>query len=446
MSGIIFPDNFIWGTSTSAYQIEGGYRSGGKGESIWDRFSHTPGKIYGNHTGDTACDHYHLFKEDVRILKELGIASYRFSISWSRIFPDGYGEPNQKGIAFYRELSDLLIRNGIIPAVTLYHWDLPQKLQDIGGWTNRKVVEYFEEYARYLFKELGDRIPIWITFNEPWVSSFIGYWYGGHPPGIKNYSTALLAAHNTMLAHGLAVRAFREMGLKGEIGITLNLNPVYPASEDNKDLLAAKRYADFLNGWFLDPILKGKYPEELFLWLIDKVDFPVIEENDMETIHTPIDFLGINNYSSSSIMDNPRDWPLQTAFANTGKPRTDSGWEIYPEGLYDLLVYLNREYNGIKLLITENGASFNDVLDSDGSVVDDDRINYLKEHILQIHKAISEGVNLAGYYVWSFLDNFEWNLGYSKRFGLVYVDFDTQRRFVKKSGLWYKEVIENHGV
>lgn len=446
MSRLVFPEGFIWGTATSAYQIEGGYRCDGKGESIWDRFSHIPGKIYNNDTGDVACDHYHLFNEDVRLLKDLGVKSYSFSISWPRIFPDGKGKPNQKGIDFYRNLDNLLADNGIIPAVTLYHWDLPQKLQDIGGWANREMAGYFERYARYIFKELEEIVPIWIIFNEPWVSSFIGYWYGGHPPGITDFSTALLASHHTMLAHGMAVRAFREMGKKGEIGIKLSLNSVYPASEDKKDIAAARRYGDFLNGWFLDPILRGKYPAELVKWLSNQVVFPEIESDDMDIIHTPVDFLDVNSYSSSSVAHDSEDWPLQLAFANTGKVRTDTGWEIYPEGLYDLLLYLHKEYNEIKMLITENGAAFKDIVDRDGQVEDDDRLRYLHDHILQVYKAIRKEVNLAGYYVWSFMDNFEWIMGYSKRFGLVYVDYATQKRIVKKSGLWYREVIENNGI
>ena len=446
MYRLIFPEGFIWGVATSAYQIEGGYKCGGRGESIWDRFSHIPGKIFNNDTGDVACDHYHLFKKDVKLLKNLGVKSYRFSISWSRIFPDGRGKPNKKGMDFYRNLANLLADNGIIPTVTLYHWDLPQKLQDTGGWANREMTGYFEQYARYVFKKLGDIVPIWITFNEPWVSSFEGYWYGKHPPGIKNFSIALLASHHILLAHGMAVRTFREMEQKGEIGITLNLNPVYPASKDKKDIAAARRYGDFLDGWFLDPILKGKYPVKLVKWLSDKVSLPEIESKDMNIIHSPIDFLGVNNYYSSSVVHDSEDWPLQLAFANTGKAKTDMGWEIYPEGFYDLLLYLHREYDGIKILITENGAAFKDIVDSDGKVEDNDRIQYLHDYIFQVYKAIRKGVNLAGYYVWSFIDNFEWNMGYSKRFGLVYVDYATQKRIIKKSGLWYKEVIKNNGI
>jgi beta-glucosidase len=446
MSRLVFPNDFIWGTATSAYQIEGGHNCDGKGESIWDRFSHIPGKIFNDDTGDIACDHYHLFREDVKLLKAMGVKSYRFSISWTRIFPDGTGRPNRKGIDFYRKLAELLVDNGIIPAVTLYHWDLPQKLQDLGGWTTWTMAAYFEQYASLLFKELGDIVPIWTTFNEPWVSAFVGYWYGGHPPGTKDLSKALLASHHMMLAHGMAVRAFKELGNKGEIGITLNLNPVYPASADKKDLDAAGRYGDFLNGWFLDPILKGHYPVKLLEWLTDKVEFPEFLDSDMDIINTPLDFLGINTYSSSSIYHDSEKGLLQLAFANTGKPRTDSGWEIYPEGLYDLLLYLHKEYNGIKMFITENGAAFKDIVDGEGNVADDDRIQYLHDHILQAYQALEAGVNLAGYYVWSFMDNFEWNAGYSKRFGLVYIDFKTQQRITKKSGLWYKGVIADNGI
>lgn len=446
MSSMVFPENFIWGTATSAYQIEGAYNEDGKGESIWDRFTHTPGNIRGNNTGDVACDHYHLYEEDLKIMKEMGIKSYRFSISWPRIFPDGKGEPNQRGMDFYRNLVDLLVENDIAPAVTLYHWDLPQKLQDIGGWTNREVADLFVQYARYVFRQLGDKVTIWITFNEPWVSSFIGYWYGGHPPGISDLSLALQAAHNIMLAHGRAVRAFREMGMKGEIGISLNLNPIYPASEKENDFLAANRYSEFYNGWFLNPILKGKYPEQLMNYFSNFAMLPNMDREDMDVIHTPIDFLGINNYSFTSVVYAPDKLPLQVNFAETGKAKTDTGWEIYPEGMYDLLLYLHHEYNGIKMMITENGAAFQDVIDQDETVNDDERIGYLNEHIAEIHRAMKDGVNLAGYYIWSFMDNFEWRSGYSKRFGLVYIDYVTQKRIVKKSGFWYKNVIENNGI
>ncbi len=446
MSELIFPEDFIWGTSTSAYQIEGGYNEDGKGESIWDRYTHIPGTILNMDTGDIACDHYHLYEKDVKLLKDLGIKSYRFSISWTRIFPDGRGEANRKGMDFYIKLVKLLKDNGIIPAITLYHWDLPQKLQDIGGWANREVAELFVQFASYVFKNLGDMVPIWITFNEPWISSFIGYWYGGHPPALKDLSLALQAAHNIMLAHGMTVRAYREMGLKGEIGITLNLNPVYPASEDENDYLAANRYSDFLNAWFLDPILKGRYPEQLFHLFSNYASLPVIQSEDMNIIHTPIDFLGVNSYTLSSVKYDPKNLPLQLTFADTGKAKTDTDSEIYSEGIYDLLLYLHKEYNGIKIIITENGAAFKDYVDENGEINDEDRINYLKEHIYQVYQALKDGVNLAGYYIWSIMDNFEWRVGYSKRFGLVYVDYKTQERIIKKSGLWYKKVIQRNGI
>ncbi len=446
MTELIFPKGFTWGTSTSAYQIEGGYKEDGKGESIWDRFTHNPGNILNNDTGDTACDHYHLYKEDIKLMKEIGISSYNFSISWPRIYPDGDGKVNQKGIDFYRRLAELLIENGIKPVAKLYHWDLPQKLQDVGGWANRNIADAFEQYARTVFQALGDIIPVWMTFNEPFVSSFIGYWYGGHPPGIKEPSTALAAAHNTLLSHGKAVKAFREMGIKGEIGIALNLNPVYPATEAEIDIAAAKRYADFNNGWFLDPILKGEYPAGLVEWLSGKLALPEIKSGDMEIISEPIDFLGVNNYSSNSVLHDPQNGLLELAFANTGKPRTGSGWEIYPEGLYDLLMYLHKEYNGIKLIIDENGAAFNDVVEENGEINDTDRLGYLKEHIIQVHRALEHGANIKGYYLWSLLDNFEWNLGYTKRFGIVYVDYATQKRTIKKSGLWYRDTIKRNSV
>lgn len=445
MSKLTFPTDFIWGVATSAYQIEGSYQSDGKGESIWDHFSHIPGNIANNENGDVACDHYRLYPEDVKLMKMLGVKSYRFSIAWPRIFPDGFGEPNKKGMDFYKRLVRLLTENGIIPLVTLYHWDLPQKLQEKGGWANRETAEHFVQYAQYVFKELGDSVPLWTTFNEPWVTAFVGHWFGGHPPGVTDLPTALRAAHHILLAHGKTVRIFREMGMKGEIGITLSLSPVYPASEDPLDAEAALRYGDFINGWFLDPILKGNYPPRLWQWFANEADLPIIDDGDLAIIHEPIDFLGINNYSSSSV-GKGYSHPLRLAFADTGKAKTDTGWEIYPKGLYDLLKYLHEEYKGIKMFITENGAAFKDKVNDDGNVEDDERINYLREHIIQAHRAINDGVRLAGYYVWSLMDNFEWRLGYAKRFGLVYIDYETQKRIVKKSGWWFKQVIEDNGL
>jgi len=445
MQRIVFPKNFLWGVATSSYQIEGAWKEDGKGESIWDRFTHIPGKIANGDTGDVACDHYHLYREDVKLLKELGVKTYRLSISWPRVFPEGKGSPNKAGMEFYINLIKLLVDNGIKPAVTLYHWDLPQKLQDIGGWANKAVIDYYEQYAEYVFKELGSMVPIWITHNEPWVVSFEGNWQGVIAPGITDFSTALLVSHNLLVSHGRAVRLYRKMGFKGEIGITLNLVPMYPASQSEEDIEAAKRGDGFYNRWFLDPIFKGAYPSDMLEWYSQRVVVPEITREDLEIINTPIDFLGVNYYSSGHVKAEPGIWPLDAINVPTGRDKTDSGWEINPQGLYDLLVRLHKDYKGIKIMITENGAAFNDIINREGNIEDDCRLDYLYRHFVEAHRAIQDGVNLKGYYVWSFLDNFEWADGYTKRFGLVYVDYATQKRILKRSGRWYREVIKNNG-
>ncbi|MGI6668620.1 MAG: GH1 family beta-glucosidase [Acetivibrionales bacterium] len=446
MSRIAFPDNFLWGAATAAYQIEGACREDGRGESIWDRFSHTPGMTYNGHTGDIACDHYHRYEEDIEIMKKIGLKTYRFSVSWPRIFPEGKGEPNEKGINFYKNLVKMLAESGIKPAVTLYHWDLPQKLQDSGGWANRDTVDCFVRYARYVFENLGETVPVWITHNEPWVASFVGNWYGDHAPGITDFKTAMKVSHNLLLSHGLTVKVYREMGFKGEIGITLNMNAVYPASEKEEDKEAAERYNEFLNKWFADPVLKGTYPEKLRQWLDDHGVAHEINSGDMETISQPVDFLGINNYYSSFIEYDSGYWPVYASEKDTGREKTQMGWEIYPEGIYDLLVYLRKRYGDIKILITENGAAFDDIVNHEGKVEDDGRISYLRRHLEQVHRAIQSGVDVAGYYAWSLMDNFEWGHGYSKRFGLVYVDYESQQRILKKSACWYGDVIKNNGL
>lgn len=443
----VFPKDFLWGVATASYQIEGAYNEDGKGESIWDRFSHIPGNIENGDTGDIACNHYHLYEEDVKLLKEIGVKSYRFSISWPRIFPEGKGKPNKKGVEFYSRLIDLLNKYGIKPAVTLYHWDLPQKLQNMGGWANRKVVDYYIEYVDFVFRQFGDKVAIWMTFNEPWVSSFLGYAFGTHAPGIKDFSMALLVSHHLMLSHGRAVKLFRKLGLKGQIGIALNLTHEYPASSDEKDILATKCQDGFNNRWFLDLILKGFYPEDILELFADTdLIMPDIAEDDLKVIHQPIDFLGINYYSAYVNAYEENINPVMRAKRiSTGRDKTDMGWEIYPEGLYDLLLRLHKDYNGIPIIITENGAAFNDMVNRKGEVEDYNRLDYLYRHFQQAYKAIEEGVNLKGYFVWSFLDNFEWNFGYDKRFGITYIDYNTQKRILKKSGYWFKEVIKNNG-
>jgi beta-glucosidase len=440
---IKFPKDFVWGVATSSYQIEGAVNEDGRTPSIWDTFSKTEGKTYQGHTGDVACDHYHRYKEDVEIMKEIGVKAYRFSIAWPRIFPEE-GKYNSKGIDFYKRLVDELLKKDIMPVVTIYHWDLPQwAYEKGGGWLNRDSVKWFAEYATKLYEELGDVIPLWITHNEPWCASILSYGIGEHAPGHKDYREALIAAHHILLSHGEAVKAFREMNIKGsEVGITLNLTPVYPASEKEEDKLAAQ-YADgFSNRWFLDPIFKGNYPQdmmELYSKIIGEFDF--IKEGDLETISVPIDFLGVNYYTRNIIKYNENSMLKAENVPGPGK-RTEMGWEISPESLHDILKRLDREYTKLPIYITENGAACKDEVTEDGRVHDYERIEYIKEHLKAAAKFIEEGGNLKGYFVWSLMDNFEWAHGYSKRFGIVYVDYKTQKRILKDSALWYKGVIQ----
>jgi beta-glucosidase len=437
-----FPKDFVWGTATASYQIEGAVSEDGRGVSIWDTFSRTPGKVFEGHTGDTACDHYHRYQEDIQLMKELGIQSYRFSIAWPRIFPDR-GRFNQKGIDFYKRLVDELLQNDIKPAATMYHWDLPQYLQDKGGWVNRDTVNYFQDYAETLYRELGDVIPAWITHNEPWCAAFLSYGLGIHAPGHQDWKEAIRASHHILLSHGKAVEAFRTSGLKGEIGITLNLNHVYPEAGSKEDLEAAYRVDGFSNRWFLDPIFKGEYPKdmmELFARHVGPDDF--IKQGDLETISRKIDFLGVNYYTRALVKNGPEDGLLSVENLRGTDDRTDMGWEVYPQGLYDLLTRIKKDYGDIPLYITENGAAYPDSV-VNGTVDDQKRIDYIEAHLEKSLQFINEGGNLKGYYVWSFMDNFEWSFGYSKRFGIVYVDYETQQRIPKKSSHWYRDLIKN---
>jgi beta-glucosidase len=380
-------------------------------------------------------------------MKEIGVKAYRFSIAWPRIFPEE-GKYNPKGMDFYKRLIDELLKRDIMPAATIYHWDLPMWAYDKGGgWLNRDSVKWYVEYATKLFEELGDVIPLWITHNEPWCSSILSYGIGEHAPGHKDWREALIAAHHILLSHGEAVKAFREMNIKGsKIGITLNLTPAYPASEKEEDKLAAQYAGGFANRWFLDPIFKGNYPEdmvELYSKIIGEFDF--IKEGDLETISVPIDFLGVNYYTRSIVKYNEDSMLKAENVPGPGK-KTEMGWEISPESLYDLLKRLDREYTKLPMYITENGAAFKDEVTEDGRVHDDERIEYIKEHLKAAAKFIEEGGNLKGYFVWSLMDNFEWAHGYSKRFGIVYVDYETQKRILKDSALWYKEVIQKNSI
>ncbi|MGM0421175.1 MAG: GH1 family beta-glucosidase [Bacillota bacterium] len=442
MEKLDFAEDFTWGAATASYQIEGAYAEDGKGESIWDRFTHEEGKILNGDTGDEACDHYHRYEEDVELMQELGLDAYRFSISWPRVLPQGKGEINQEGLKFYSDLVDRLIAADIEPVVTLYHWDLPQALQEEGGWANRDVVEHFVDYAEIIFSELGDRVKSWITLNEPWVVAFLGNASGVHAPGLKDYKTALEVAHNLLLSHGMTVKKFRELNLGGEIGITLNLSSIYPASESDEDKKAAELQDAYLNRWFLQPLFKGSYPEQLKRAYQEQYERPLVAGHDMEVIGQEIDFLGINYYTRNVVEYAPEKPVLKFKSIDIeDKPKTEMGWEVYPPGLYELLVRLNQEFTDKPLYITENGAAFPDEIDEEGTIEDQARIDYLQEHFKMARQAIAEGVPLQGYFVWSLMDNFEWAYGYSKRFGLIYIDYETKKRYLKDSAYWYRDFL-----
>ncbi|ACI19973.1 GH1 family beta-glucosidase [Dictyoglomus thermophilum] len=443
MAKLVFPKEFLWGAATASYQIEGAWNEDGKGESIWDRFAHTPGTIYENQNGDIACDHYHRYEEDVELMAEIGLKAYRFSISWPRIFPEGRGKLNPKGVYFYEKLIDKLLEKNIKPAITLYHWDLPQALEDKGGWLNRDTAKYFSEYANFMFYKFGDVVPIWITLNEPFVSAFLGYAWGWHAPGKKDMKGAFVAGHNMLLAHGLAVQAYRDGGYKGNIGITINVATVYPETNSEEDLKAAEKQDAFGNRWFIDPIFKRKYPEIIWRILEENNWSFVFPASDFDIISSPIDFMGINYYTRN-IVAYDKNSHLGVKRVEGPNEHTDMGWEVYPDGLYDILIQLYRDYK-IPIYITENGAAYNDTVE-DGRIRDINRINYLKEHIKRAYFAIRDGVDLRGYFVWSLMDNFEWAHGYSKRFGIIYVDYNTQKRILKDSAYFYKKIIEENGV
>jgi len=441
-----FPENFIWGAATASYQIEGAYNEDGKGESIWDRFCRTPGKVQDGDRGDVACDFYHRYRDDIKLMKEISLNAYRFSIAWSRIFPEGKGQINQRGLDFYERLVDELLDSGIEPFVTLYHWDLPQALQEKGGWANKDTIGYFKDYAEEVSRKLGNRVHFWITHNEPWVVSFLGHHSGIHAPGTKNLSTALKVSHHLLLSHGETVAVIRDNGdEKTQIGITLNLSPVYPVSESEEDNKAAKRYDGYLNRWFLEPIYKGSYPEDMLALYGNKA--PEIQAQDLERISTKTDFLGVNYYARTVVKADKKEAFLGLSSVKpSGAEYTEMDWEIYPPGIYQILKRVHNDYDAPVIYITENGVAFPDKLDENGRVNDESRIEYLKGHFLQANRAIEDGVKLSAYFVWSLLDNFEWAYGYSKRFGLIYTDYLTQKRIIKASGWWYKKVIEKNEV
>jgi beta-glucosidase len=441
-----FPEQFRWGVATAAYQIEGAVREDGRGESIWDRFCATPGKIKNGETGDIACDHYHLYPQDIQLMQEMGLRNYRFSIAWPRILPGGRGQVNAAGLDFYERLVDALLKAGIEPFVTLYHWDLPQALQDeVGGWASRETSAAFANYADVVSRRLGDRVKHWITLNEPWVSSFMGNELGVHAPGIQDSRTAWQVSHHLLLGHGLAVPILRANGGPDtRVGITLVLTPVESTTDSEEDRQLVQAADGKQNRWFLDPVFRGSYPQDVLDILARENILPTIEAGDNAIIARPVDFLGLNYYFRTILHRHP-DEGFQM-IQPEGAEITAMGWEVYPPGLHTLLSRLHNEYHVPAIYITENGAAFPDTLSSDSAVHDPRRLSYLREHFLQAQQAISEGVPLLGYFVWSLMDNFEWAHGYSPRFGTVYVDYPTQRRIVKDSGRWYSKVIAENAV
>ncbi|RCG33251.1 beta-glucosidase [Sphaerisporangium album] len=458
---LAFPPGFVWGAATSAYQIEGATTTDGRGTSIWDTFVRRPGRVLNGENADVAIDHYHRYRDDVAMMAELGLTAYRFSVSWPRIMPDGAGEVNQAGLDFYRRLADELLAHGIDPYLTLYHWDLPQALEDAGGWPARDTAKRFADFAACVHQALGDRVRNWSTVNEPWCAAFLGYASGEHAPGRRDPAASIRAAHHLNLAHGLAVQALRAQDAGARIGGSVNLYAVTPATDDPADVEAARRIDGLQNRFFLDALLKGSYPEDVLADLSAVTEIDFIRDGDMETISTPFDTLMVNYYSRFTVSGAPggsssaaaaptgagSPWPgsEHVSFVNGGRPVTSMGWEIDDLGLYEVLQRVATDYPGIPLIISENGAAFDDVVDG-GEIDDQERLAYIDAHLRACHAAIEAGVPLRGYFAWSLMDNFEWAWGYGKRFGLVYVDYATQRRTPKASAHWYAGTIRRGGL
>ncbi|RAY11627.1 beta-glucosidase [Actinomadura craniellae] len=457
-----FPTGFLWGAATAAYQIEGATAEGGRGRSIWDTFATVPGAVLNGENGDVAVDHYHRFPQDVAMMADLGLTAYRFSVAWPRIQPAGSGPANQAGLDFYSRLVDTLLAAGVQPWPTLYHWDLPQPLEDRGGWPERDTAHRFAEYAALVHGALGDRVGNWMTVNEPWCAAFLGYASGEHAPGRREPAAALAAAHHLLLGHGLAVSAMRADRPGVRVGPAVNLYAVSPQTDAPEDLDAARRIDGMQNRLFLDPLLLGRYPDDLLADLAPYGFAEHVRDGDLAAINAPIDLLGVNYYSRHTVSGLPGEAtqavssPFSSVspwvgadhvrFVPAGRPVTGMGWEIDETGLAEVLTRLHRDYPAVPLYITENGAGYDDELDGDGAVHDIERIRYLDAHLRVCHGAIGAGVPLRGYFTWSLMDNYEWAWGYSKRFGLVYVDYATQRRVPKDSAAWYAQVIRSGGL
>jgi beta-glucosidase len=464
-SGRTFPADFVFGSATASYQIEGGVHEGGRGPSIWDTFSHTPGAILNGDTGDVAADHFHRVAQDVALMQDLGLAAYRFSVAWPRIQPTGTGEPNPQGLAFYSDLVDRLLAAGIKPVVTLYHWDLPQALEDVGGWSNRETAYAFAEYARIVARALGDRVDVWSTLNEPWCSAYLGYASGVHAPGVTDDARALAAVHHLNLAHGLAARAIREEVPGATISITLNLHLLAPATNAPEDVEAHRRANTIGNEVFLQPLLEGHYPADVFADTAHVTDWSFVQDGDLDLIKVPIDLLGVNYYSDSVVKHGhaplgdgepgpdghktSRHIPWvgceEVEWLPQPGAHTAMDWPIHPDGMTRLLTWLHERYPDQPLMVTENGAAFYDDVVV-GRVHDQDRIDYLHDHLDAVGAAMAAGADVRGYFVWSLLDNFEWAYGYDRRFGIVHVDYPTGTRTVKDSGRWYAQVVRTRTV
>jgi beta-glucosidase len=441
---VTFPPDFVWGAATASFQIEGAAREDGRGVSIWDTFCRVPGAVKNGDTGDVACDHYHRYQEDVALMVKLGLRAYRFSIAWPRILPQGTGSINQAGLDFYDRLVDALLEKNIEPYATIYHWDLPQILEDGGGWLDRSIVNAFVNYTDVVTRHLGDRVHNWITINEPWCSAFLGYGVGVHAPGKKDFAAPYQANHHLLLAHGMAVPVIRANGdSKTRVGIAINPNWVDSVSDSPEDVAAARLVDASRNRSFLDPLFKGEYPSDIPE--LYSFGAPPVQDGDMKAISTPLDFVGINFYNREVVgAGDGQGWPNLKVVKPEGE-YTSLGWEVYPESLYNLLMRLHSEYGIRQLYMTENGAAYADVVTPDGHIHDEKRKSYLEGHIAQVRRAMADGAPVKGYFVWSLLDNFEWAEGYSQRFGLIHVDYETGRRGFKDSANWYGQVTRENG-
>jgi beta-glucosidase len=442
---IAFPKDFLWGSATASYQVEGAWNIDGRGESIWDRYSHTPGNVKGGWTGDVACDNYHRFPEDIAIMKQMNLRSYRYSIAWPRIQPSGSGASNQIGIDFYKRLTDAVLGAGMRPLVTLFHWDLPQPLEDRGGWPNRDTAARFVDYVEIVIKALGDRINTWAIFNEPWVFTYVGYAEGRHAPGKTDFDLFLKSAHTVNLAQGDAFRAIKAIAPKSKVGSAFSMSPAAPLTSSAEDAAAAKRFDAFNNVWFLETALRGRYPEAFVHGTpLETMGF---QSGDEKRMTAPFDYIGVNYYFRRLVSASTTAAPSKVSYDAMGfvlamgkdGPLTEIGWEVYPRGLYDIVQRVSKDYK-LPIEITENGCSYGDYPDANGRVADNRRIDYYREHLRELARAIRDGADVRGYHAWSILDNFEWAEGYTQRFGLVYIDFPTQRRYMKDSAKWFSKI------